>query len=79
MRQLFPPGGPAGDVNPGQLAALYAYPAAGPPGGPAAGQGTTSRPCVRANMVASTDGAASVGGPLQPASLVHDGFDNRGH
>lgn len=62
MRQLFPPGGPAGDVNPGQLAALYAYPAAGPPGGPAAGQGTTSRPWVRANMVASTDGAASVGG-----------------
>ena len=54
MRQLFPPGGPAGDVDPGQLAALYAYPPAGDQG--------VARPWVRANMVASTDGAASADG-----------------
>ena len=49
MRQLLPAGGPPGEVDPGQLACLYAYPPAG-------------RPWVRANMVASVDGAASVGG-----------------
>ncbi len=49
MRQLLPAGGPGGDADPGQLARLYAYPEAG-------------RPWVRANMVASVDGAASVNG-----------------
>ena len=49
MRQLLPAGGPGGDADPGQLARLYAYPKAG-------------RPWVRANMVASVDGAASVNG-----------------
>jgi riboflavin biosynthesis pyrimidine reductase len=49
VRQLLPAGGPGGDADPGQLARLYAYPEAG-------------RPWVRANMVASVDGAASVNG-----------------
>ena len=49
MRQLFPADGPPGDAGTGRLAELYAY----PPGG---------RSWVRANMVASVDGAASVNG-----------------
>ena len=53
MRQLFPAGGPPGDAGTGHLAELYAYPAASSPAG---------RPWVRANMVASVDGAASVNG-----------------
>jgi len=52
VRQLFPAGGPPGDVDPGRLAGLYAYPPVR----------TVGRPWVRANMVASVDGAASVGG-----------------
>jgi riboflavin biosynthesis pyrimidine reductase len=61
MQQIFPAvagGPPIGAVGPGSpglaaLARLYAYPAAGPSPG---------RPWVRANMVASADGAASVSG-----------------
>ena len=49
MRQLLPAGGPPGDIDPGQLARLYAYP-------------PHRRPWVRANMVASVDGAVSVNG-----------------
>ena len=51
MRQLFPGAG-GGDLDAGQLAGLYAYPAAA----------ATGRPWVRANMVESVDGAASVDG-----------------
>jgi riboflavin biosynthesis pyrimidine reductase len=58
MQQIFPAaGGPLiGAVEPGspglaELARLYAYPA-----------GAAGRPWVRANMVASADGAASVSG-----------------
>jgi riboflavin biosynthesis pyrimidine reductase len=61
MQQIFPAaagGPPIGAVGPGSpgltaLAGLYAYPAAGP---------ALGRPWVRANMVASADGAASVAG-----------------
>jgi riboflavin biosynthesis pyrimidine reductase len=49
VRLLLPAGGPGGDADRGQLARLYAYPEA-------------DRPWVRANMVASVDGAASVDG-----------------
>ena len=55
MRQLYPAGGPPGDIDRGQLARLYAD----PPHRPAR---LTGRPWVRANMVASVDGAASVDG-----------------
>ena len=64
VRQIFPvtadggPIGPIGPVGPGgpglaEIARLYAYP--GPAEGPA-------RPWVRANMVASADGAATAQG-----------------
>jgi riboflavin biosynthesis pyrimidine reductase len=49
VRQLLPAGGPSGDADPVNLARLYAYP-------------PHRRPWVRANMVASVDGAASVDG-----------------
>jgi 5-amino-6-(5-phosphoribosylamino)uracil reductase len=48
MRQLIPAVGSAGaDVGPGELAELYAYP---------------RLPWLRANMVASADGAATLRG-----------------
>src|SRR6266571_2514408 len=61
MRQIFPAeaaDGPIGSVQPGgpglaEIARLYAYPAPGSPPG---------RPWVRANMVASADGAATAQG-----------------
>src|SRR6266568_5263104 len=61
MRQIFPAeaaDGPIGSVQPGgaglaEIARLYAYPAPGSP---------PSRPWVRANMVASADGAATAQG-----------------
>jgi len=45
--------GPAGRADPDAIAGLYPYPAAGP---------GASRPWVRANMVTSADGAASLDG-----------------
>jgi riboflavin-specific deaminase-like protein len=61
VRKIFPAEGSDGSigaVEPGgpglaEIARLYAYPAVGPPPG---------RPWVRANMVASVDGAATVQG-----------------
>lgn len=50
MRHVWPPGGPAGELDRAALAELYAYPAPGP------------RPFVRVNFAASADGAVSVDG-----------------
>jgi riboflavin biosynthesis pyrimidine reductase len=65
MRQLFPPpespespeDGPE-SLDSRRLAELYAYPSARPE----SPQATAQRPWVRANMVCSVDGAASVNG-----------------
>ena len=62
MRQLFPPpespeDGPE-SLDSSRLAELYAYPSARPE----SQQATAQRPWVRANMVCSVDGAASVNG-----------------
>ena len=72
MRQLLPVPRD-GDLSTGQLAGLYAYPATdttGPvsragavgPTGAVGSVGPVGRPWVRANMVESVDGAASVNG-----------------
>ncbi|MDL5156615.1 pyrimidine reductase family protein [Actinomycetospora termitidis] len=50
MRHVWPPGGPAGELDRAALAEVYAYPAA------------PARPWVRVNFVASADGAVSAGG-----------------
>lgn len=62
MRQLIPaaPGPGDADLGPGRLAELYAYPGTGVARSRAAtGEG---RPWLRANMVASADGAATLRG-----------------
>jgi riboflavin biosynthesis pyrimidine reductase len=48
VRHVWPPGGPAGELDRSALAELYAYPA--------------RRPFVRVNFAASADGAVSVDG-----------------
>ncbi|MEJ2870554.1 pyrimidine reductase family protein [Actinomycetospora sp. OC33-EN08] len=50
MRHVWPEGGPAGELDRAALADLHAYPEA------------SGRPWVRANLVASADGAVSAGG-----------------
>ncbi|MGP0027722.1 MAG: hypothetical protein ACLPKE_30825, partial [Streptosporangiaceae bacterium] len=75
MRQLFPPPesvetpraagrspeSVADGLDSGRLAELYAYPPVHPES-PESPQATAQRPWVRANMVCSMDGAASLNG-----------------
>jgi riboflavin biosynthesis pyrimidine reductase len=70
MQQIFPAAAGApltGAIGPGSpglsaLASLYAYPAGAGPVDADAGGALPGRPWVRANMVASVDGAASLAG-----------------